>query len=195
MPASGVPKSRVGRDDDSIFKHGPGKNQLIFGRLHAVVANVRCIMARLRQQQREPRRKRIIDQKSHADCGRGSSRSIAEAAAYRKHSRMSPSRRSGYSAKIFSSDQPPARSRRTVATGMRRPRMQGTPPICGGSTVISSKCFMASVFIVAGAGKVHNGSVSPGRRISLGRRWHRCCSTAPQSRCQTSRSQKDFVRG
>ena len=99
-------------------------------------------MAGLRQQPRKPRRKRIIYEESHADRGRGSSRSKAEAAAYRKHSRISPARRSGYSAKIFSSDQPPARSRRTVATGMRRPRTHGTPPICAGSTVMSSKCFM-----------------------------------------------------
>jgi len=62
-----------------------------------------------------------------------SSRSSAQAAAKRKHSRMSAVSRSGYSARISPSVNPPASSRSTVATGIRRRRTQGTPPICAGS--------------------------------------------------------------
>ena len=44
---------------------------------------------------------------------------------------------------------PPASSRSTVATGIRRFRTQGTPPIWPGSTVMRSKFFILSVCILA----------------------------------------------
>jgi hypothetical protein len=82
--------------------------------------------------------------KFQAECRRGSSRSITEAAPKRRHSRISSVWRSGYSARISLSDSPPANNRSTVATGIRRWRTHGTPPICAGSTVMRSKFFTPS---------------------------------------------------
>jgi len=84
----------------------------------------------------------IVDKKSQAERGRGSSLSVAEAATKRRRSRISSVWRSGYSETISGSVIPPARMRRTVATGVRRWRTHGIPPICAGSTVMRLKFFV-----------------------------------------------------
>jgi hypothetical protein len=77
----------------------------------------------------------------HADRRRGSSRSIADTAAKRRHSRISSAWRPGYSERISASVRPPANDRNTVATGIRRWRTHGTPRICAKSTAMRSKFF------------------------------------------------------
>jgi hypothetical protein len=49
---------------------------------------------------------------------------------------MSSRSRFGYNSKISSVVKPCATMRTTVTTGMRRPRMQGAPPILLGSMVM-----------------------------------------------------------
>lgn len=78
---------------------------------------MRRVMSGGHQEVRYSRGQRIIDQEPQAECGRGSSRSIAQAAAKRKHSRMFTVSRSGYSARISPSVNPPASSRSTAAFG------------------------------------------------------------------------------
>jgi hypothetical protein len=133
------PKVRIGRDDDPSLFARAFNDVRVWGRVHPVSANVTCIMPGPLQKFRQMRRKRVVDEESHAGCGSGNSRSIAEAAANLKHSRRSSFSRSGYSERISDSDRPPASKRRTVATGIRRWRTQGTPPICAGSILIRSK--------------------------------------------------------
>jgi len=128
-------------DDDPVFVQSSRENLLITCCLHFVQSNMNRIVPRCHKEVRHARRERIVDQEPQAECGRGSSRSMAEAAAKRKHSRMSSISRSGYSARISCSANPPASIRSTEATGIRRCRTHGTPPICAGSTVIRSKFF------------------------------------------------------
>jgi hypothetical protein len=140
----------VCRDDDAVlFDSSPRQDFFVFDRLHPIGSHMDGVMSRTYQEVGQTRRQRVVDQKSQAEDGRGSSRSIAEAAAKRRHSRISSAWRSGYSARISLSDSPPASNRSTVATGIRTCRTQGTPPICAGSTVMRSKFLIAFVIIVA----------------------------------------------
>ena len=74
-------------------------------------------MSRRHEKGCQARRQRVVDEKPQAEYGRGISRSIAEAAAKRKHSRISSVCRSGYSARISRSASPPASKRSTVGDG------------------------------------------------------------------------------
>ena len=74
--------------------------------------HVRGVVARRNQRQS------VIDEKFHAVCGGGNSRSMTDAAANRGHSRISSVSRSEYSVMISRSERPPASNRSTVATGM-----------------------------------------------------------------------------
>lgn len=82
-------KIRVGGNNHSLFVPGPFQNDQILRGMKTVVTNVNGIVAHLSQKPRHFGRECIIDQESHAVRGITSSRSIAEAAAKRRHSRMS----------------------------------------------------------------------------------------------------------
>lgn len=84
----------------------------------------------------EGRRKRVVDEESHSPAARGRARSRTASAAKSRASRMSSASRSGYRARICSGVCPSATSATTVATGIRRPRTHGTPPIWRGFVVI-----------------------------------------------------------
>src|SRR5215813_2574091 len=140
---------RVCRDNNAVLREGFCKDHLVLGRVHPIRPDVHGVVSGRREQLSQKGRQRVIDEESQAEYGRGSSRSIADAAANLRHSRMSSVWRSGYSARISRSDRPPASNRSTVATGMRRCRTQGTPPICAGSTVIRSKFFIAILQVLS----------------------------------------------
>jgi hypothetical protein len=121
--------------------------------MQPVVSNVNGIVPCLAQQAGYRWRKRVVNQEFHVRRGTASSRSMADTAAKRRHSRMSSGSRSGYSARISCSLMPPANILSTVATGIRRPRTHGTPPIWLGFTVMRSKfvaCISAlSIFAIS----------------------------------------------
>jgi hypothetical protein len=142
---------RIRGYDYATLAKRPQEDSLISCHVHLILSDMYSIVPGGSQEHCQTGRQRIVDKKFQAERGRGSSRSMAEAAAYRKHSRISSISRSGYSAMICCSVKPPASNRNTVATGIRRPRTQGTPPICAGSTVIRSKCFIALVKVLSQA--------------------------------------------
>ena len=74
--------------------------------------------------------------KLHSPAARGNARSRTASAAKSSASRTSSASRSGYSARIPSVVCPSATRATTVATGIRRPRRHGTPPIWRGLVVI-----------------------------------------------------------
>jgi len=110
----------VRRDHDAVLIEGSCQDFLVFRRSHSVHSDVDRVMSRRPEKVGQARRQCIVDEKPQAECGRGISRSIAEAAAKRKHSRTSSAWRSGYSERISLSVSPPASSRSTVAAGIRR---------------------------------------------------------------------------
>jgi hypothetical protein len=135
-----VPKSESA--ETTIRSSSAARARILSSPDVCIRSHVDCVMSRRHQEIRQPRRQGIVDKKSQAEKGSGSSRSIAEAAAKRRHSRISSIWRSGYSARMAASVSPPASNRSTVATGIRRWRTHGTPPICAGSTVMRSKFFI-----------------------------------------------------
>jgi hypothetical protein len=139
----------VRRYDYAIFLTSTLENFQVAGCMHPVRPDMNRVVSPCHLKFRYSRRQRIVDKKLHAERGSGNSRSMADAAANRRHSRTSASSRSGYSARISRSERPPANSRSTVATGIRRCRTQGTPPIWAGSTQIRSKFFTTLVSQVA----------------------------------------------
>jgi hypothetical protein len=128
------------------------RNFLVLGGVHSVGPHMNRIVPGSREKLGQARLQDIVDQKSQADCG--SSRSMAAAAVNRRHSRIS-CWRSGYSERISVSVRPPASSRCTVATGIRRCRTHGTPPICAGSTVMRSKFFITCFSIIVATAESH----------------------------------------
>lgn len=94
------------------------------------------IIARIPETIRYQRRQCVILEKFHVTFTIGSSRSRTASAAYCKASRMSYRFRSGNALMISSPAMPSATIPTTVATGMRNPGIQGTPPIWFGLTVV-----------------------------------------------------------
>lgn len=130
-------KIRIGRNEDTTIEHVRGWLRLRRPAWHTRGDDTSCI--RLIREASKGWEATHCRRESHAERGSGSSLSVADAAAKRRHSRMSAKSRSGYSVRIWVSVRPPASRRRMVATGMRRWRTQGTPPIWRGSTVMRSK--------------------------------------------------------
>ena len=131
----------IRRNNNAVLGERPHQDFLIPGSLHGVRPYVEGVVTGGHEEVRQPRRQCVVDKKSQAECGSGISRSIADAAAKRRHSRISSVWRSGYPERISRSPRPPASNRSTVATGIRRWRTHGTPAICAGSTVMRSKFF------------------------------------------------------
>src|SRR5262249_33741513 len=94
------------------------------------------IMTGLLQERREGWWESVVDQEFHSPAARVSARSRTASAAKSSASRTSYASRSGYSARIASVVCPSAAKPTTVATGIRRPRRHGTPPIWRGLVVI-----------------------------------------------------------
>ena len=72
-----------------VVRPDRGIARMIFHRVESVIADVNGIVPGLSEQPRQLRRERVIDQEFHAMRDKGRSRSIAETAANRRHSRMS----------------------------------------------------------------------------------------------------------
>ena len=68
-------------DDDALFGRGPLEDLLVAGLVHAVVAHVGRIVARVAQTVRHQRRERVVNEESHGVAARGSSRSRTASAA------------------------------------------------------------------------------------------------------------------
>jgi hypothetical protein len=84
-----APKIGVCREDDPVFAVRPYKDFLVACSVHSVCADMDRVMSCGQKQAGQARRQCIVDKKSQAERGRGNSRSIAEAAAKCRHSRMS----------------------------------------------------------------------------------------------------------
>ena len=82
-------KIRVSGNHDAIFCKRSCQNDVVVFGLYATRSDVHGIVTRRDQQLRRHWRQSVIDEESHAERGTGSSRSIIEAAANRRHSRMS----------------------------------------------------------------------------------------------------------
>ena len=82
-------KVRVGRHDHTLFKAGSFQNHRIVCGMQIVVANVNGIVPIESEKARHSRGDRVVDQKPHAVRGSARSRSMADAAAKWRHSRMS----------------------------------------------------------------------------------------------------------
>ena len=111
---------------------------VIFGLLQFQLERVHGVVTGISQQVGQPRRSVLIDQESHEVGWRGISRSATASAANRNAVATSSSSNGGSSSTISSGVIPFAIIPTTVATGIRNPRMQGSPPICLGLMVIRS---------------------------------------------------------
>jgi hypothetical protein len=126
----------IRRYEDSMLDGSESEDRIVVGVLQSYRANVDCIMTGLLQESDEHGRKSVVDQKLHSPAARGSARSRTASAANSSASRTSSDSRSGYSARMASVVCPSATRATTVATGIRRPRRHGTPPIWRGLVVI-----------------------------------------------------------
>ena len=100
------------------------------------LAHVRRVDAFASEQLSESPRNVVIEQERYSLEARGSSLLCRFSAAYSRASRMSAASRSGCESRISAVLMPFATIRTTVATGIRKPRMHGAPPICSGRTVM-----------------------------------------------------------
>ena len=102
-------------------------------------------MARLTESGRRYRRKCVVDEQPHDATARGICRSFVRYAANRRACAISCGSRSGYARSISDAVTPSAVRPTTVATGIRKPRRQGTPPIYLGSIVMRSSAPCSTV--------------------------------------------------
>lgn len=137
LRASNAPKSVSGHND-AIGVDRVVDNLAVWSLRKADLADCDCVVTLRCQQARQTRRDVAVYQEPHACRVSGSSRSCTAAAAYSRAAGMSSPSRSGKSSRISASVRPAASCPRIVATGIRKPRMQGTPPILAGSIVIRS---------------------------------------------------------
>lgn len=138
LPRKQSPEVGVRGDHDAILGPCQVHDHIIGSRRWHVVPHMHGVMAFFAEQGGDLEREVVVDQKSHAECLSGNSRSRTASAAYRKDSVTSSGVRSGRSEMISSVLIPSATIATTVATGIRIPRMHGTPPITSGSVVIRS---------------------------------------------------------
>src|SRR4051812_35016702 len=113
-----------------------GEDHRVIRRRQAEFAHVHRIAPRLTQTLGDVRRQGVVHEEPHGPFIRGSTRCLTDSAAYWSVSRRSSGSRSGYASRISSGVIPSAVMLTTVATGIRKPRRQGTPPVCAGLTVI-----------------------------------------------------------
>ncbi len=119
----------IGRHDDSPLDDCALEDHIIIGVLQSKRADMDRVMTSLVEESSKRWRKRVVDQEPHSPAARGSARSRTASAAKRSASRTSSASRSGYNARMPSVVCPSATMATTVATGIRRPRRHGTPPI------------------------------------------------------------------
>lgn len=129
------PEVRVGGHEQSSFVTGSFHDLLVGSASEAERSDMGRVMAGISELIGDGVLQRLIDEESHA-VWRGTTRSSTLAAAKRRASRMSSRRNCGYCSRRSASDVPFATMRTTIATGIRVPAMQGTPPMMRWSTLI-----------------------------------------------------------
>ena len=137
-------RSRVRRDKHAARLQRRRHHDLIRGAEQPQLVQVQGFVAPCSKKRGDARGDRLVDQQPHIDERRGSSCSSTAAAAYLRASRTSSIVSCGNSATISAVVMPSATMPTTVATGIRVPRMQGTPPITRWSTEIRSKAMTHS---------------------------------------------------
>jgi hypothetical protein len=138
--AQGEERAEVGvvRNDNPIVGQCSIEDRVVVGVLKADLTDGDGVMTGQPQTVSDIGRQVRIDEEPHAGRVSGSSRSCTAAAAYSSAAMMSSNSRSGNSATTSAAERPAASWPITVATGIRSPRMHGTPRICAGLIVIRS---------------------------------------------------------
>lgn len=141
-PALGeqLPEVGIARHDDSTLSQRVVQDSRVVLRTHTDFDHMlrveRCC-ARIRG---EAMGKGLVEEEERYLCAARASCGFAGAFSMnRTASLTSSASRSGKSARISSVVIPPRTMAATVATGMRMPRIHGTPPICSGRMVIRGK--------------------------------------------------------
>ena len=130
----------IGGNENLVLPVGEGHDLVI--RLTAEseseseFVDVCALMAGCAQQPGQRGRQAFVEEESHAVRRTGSSRSSTARAAYSRQACTSAGWSCGYSARMSSVVRPLAIRPTTVATGMRVPATQGTPPMTRWSTLI-----------------------------------------------------------
>jgi hypothetical protein len=124
-----LPEVGVDRDDAPVRGPRRGHHVAVGCAEETEIAHVDGVVARRGKRLGDAGGERLVDEEVHPAGRRGISRSSTAAAAYRRASWMSSAVSWGNSATISSVVMPSATMPTTVATGMRVPRTQGTPPI------------------------------------------------------------------
>ena len=128
----------VARHDHPILFVGEGEEFIVLGAFETEFEYVNGVMAGVGEESSELRRSILVDEESHAVGASGISRSATASAANRNAAATSSRSRGGSSVTTSSGVMPLAIIPTTVATGIRKPRMHGTPPICFALIVIRS---------------------------------------------------------
>lgn len=128
----------VARDDHSCVAVGEHEQLVVVRTFETEFERVDCVVPAFTEQLRQARRTILIDEEPHPAGCRGMTRSATASAANRSAALTSASSSGGSSSTTSAGVIPPAIMLTTVATGIRRPRRHGTPPISFGSIVIRS---------------------------------------------------------
>jgi hypothetical protein len=134
----------IGGDEDPVLPVRQGHDLLVGLAAQAEFIDMSAVVACGAQQLRHLGRQALIEQESHAVSRTGSSRSSTARAAYSRHACTSAGASCGYSATISSVVSLLATRPTIVATGIRVPVTQGTPPMIWWSTVIRARSMDSS---------------------------------------------------
>ena len=135
--ASRAPKS-VSPDTSTRSCSSATEHLVVLGLSQSQIEGVHHVMSRQAERDRQPRGAVLVEQKPHAVGCSGICRSDTESAANRSAAATSSGSSGGSSSTTSAGVIPFAIIPTTVATGIRKPRMHGTPPIWRGLIVIRS---------------------------------------------------------